>query len=140
MKDYDLSSIHEYLLMQEDNYFELVMNFPSAPMPGKYFLHILYHEAAYFGHRLSHVADTFSYNVPIDNMQPIFKFRVLVPDVYKLAEVIFTCLQAYFIEIEPDTHQKYYDDQDKFWDDGIQGLIKTRVSGLLETGNNYLKG
>lgn len=122
--------------MQEDNFFEMVMEFPSQPMPAKFFLKMLYSDAAYFGYCISKIANTFTYNVPIDTFQPIFKFRALVPDIHALAQVIFTTVYEYFIESEPEESNRYLDTMEKFLEDVSEGLIETRVRGLLEVVYN----
>lgn len=132
LKDYDLTSIHEYLILQEDTTFELEMHFWPAAMPQKIFLYVLYIKAAYFGHLLSKVSDTFSHYVPLDTLDPVFKFRVSVQDLFKLAEVIYKMLEGYFGESE--LCEQYNDAEEQYWKKVGEMKIDTPVWGLVEAG------
>ena len=132
LKDYDLKSIHEYLILQEDLTLEMEMRFWPAAMPQKIFLYVLYRKAAYFGHLLSKVSDTFSYYVPLDTLDPVFKFRVRVQDLLKLAEVIYQMLEGYFGESE--LCEQYNEDEAAYWKMVEEMELDTPVWGLVEVG------
>jgi hypothetical protein len=136
---YDLASVHEFLLLQEEDAFEVIMC--NEKNPARFNNDILqgeFHIAAFVGHLISNMCNQFSYKVPSEKGALSFSFQGTEFDLDKLAELIFILVGFYHTDDE-DSFYPFLDDSDKYWDQAWAGEIETPTWGLLRVANKYLK-
>ncbi len=87
---YDSKNMYEYLLVQNDTEFEIII--PREAVEGiddQYMLAIEFIGAAYAGQLLSDISSCFAYYTPSPNKAKPFLFQAIVTNMGKLADTLF---------------------------------------------------
>ena len=138
--NYTLEDFIEYLNLQTDNEFEIVVPRKTF-LKDDYNLYVAmdFRNAAFIGHLLSNVTDSIGYYVPSPLKDEAFHFRVMVSDINKFAK-IFHMIGISLIDtpeyIEPLVafllgSKKYYEETL-----GL-GIHKSKFCGLINIANKY---
>ena len=120
-EDYDFKTIYEYLMMQRETSFEILI--PKENVLDKddqFYVFLDYYLAAYAGEMLSGVGSNFSYYVPSVSQVSNFSFQVDVADVEKLADVLNNIVRGYYDPGDGDEDSSFYERaslfHEKVWD------------------------
>ena len=138
-KNYDRDSLHQYLLLQEELSFEIVMQLHNVPCPeSPYLIHCQFRAASYTGQMLATHSRRFSYNVPSIYTTAIFRFRFITKDIKKLADILFlTICGCYNTGSNIDLWDEYHEGLDIYWDgEGQYGSSKATI-GLTYVADKY---
>ena len=94
---YDAASIHELLLLEETNEFELYFPIHQVALlaPNDY-VGYGYYIAAWAGQVLHDISSSFSYFIPSERDKMTFIFRIETSDLEKLAQIIFLIIDTSF--------------------------------------------
>ena len=134
---YDLEMIHEFLLLQDETHFEIVLCEEKDPARfNNDILHGEFHIASYVGHLISQMSENFSYKVPSEKGELSFSFRGINFDIKKLAALINVLVGFYYTEMEESSLQ-FLDEADDYWDKAWTNQIVTPTWGLLRVAYKY---
>lgn len=137
---YDSKSMYEYLLVQNDTEFEIII--PREAIEGiddQYMLAIEFIGAAYAGQLLSEISSCFAYYTPCPNKAKPFLFQAIVTDMGKLADMLFYISHSFN---DPDGGEPFLDFQIKsadFLNNAFDENIQCKTWGLLHIANNFLQ-
>jgi hypothetical protein len=139
-QNYDSKSMYEYLLVQNDTEFEIII--PREAVEGideQYMLAIEFIGAAYAGHLLSEISNCFAYYTPCPNQTKPFLFQAIITDIGKLADTLYFISQGF---IDTDGGETFLDFQIKsaeFLNDAFEDKVKCDTLGLLHIANIFLQ-
>ena len=135
---YTQDSLHEFLVLQEEHFFEIVLPLGYHPTPDDPFcIRCQYMVAGYMGELLSAISKRFSYHVPCVHSFPSFRFRVKVLDMELLAEVLFMTINGCYLRNE--VNEKFHENMDVYWQRVAQNKFDPAAWGLLYICNKYLR-
>jgi hypothetical protein len=97
-----------------------------------------YHHAAFIGHKLFQIAETFAYYVPSVKTKTPFFFEVLVKDPEKLADVLYFIITGLY-ENDQDITLQFHEEATKHFIDAFEhNDFEPACFGLLELAHRYL--
>ncbi len=98
---YDSKSLYEFLMLQNQTAFKIKI--PKIYVPGDDNFQVFweYHQAAYVGHLLSAISESFAYNVPAPSKLQPFIFEIEIKDVEVFADQLSIIIIA-FDDLAPD--------------------------------------
>ena len=135
--DYDRDALFEYLSLQEQHNFRLVMSKKSlAHKDENYIIYWNYYLAAFVGQKLYDLSSRFEYFVPSEHAPLDFIFLFETKDIAKLSEVISEIINGCYHDNEAYT--KFHNEGSKFYDAAISGKIRSATFGLLRVADKYL--
>jgi len=139
-QDYDAKSMYEYLLVQNDTEFEIII--PREAVEGtddQYVLATEFIGAAYAGQLLSEISSCFAYYTPCPNKAKPFLYQTIINDMGKLADALYYISLGFNDPgcIEPflDFHVK----SAEFLNDAFDEKVECKTWGLLHIANNFLE-
>ena len=135
---YDAASIHELLLLEETNKFEV--HYPIHEVAEKVPNHDVgyaYYMAAWAGQVLSDISFSFSYFIPSEIEIMTFIFNIETSDLKKLAEIIFVIIDNTFNGNEID--EQFEVNGRKFYDGAFDFGAPVATYGLLSLAMKYLE-
>jgi hypothetical protein len=97
-----------------------------------------YHLAAYAGHKLVEVADSFAYYVPSIYKTGYFKFEVEISDLQKFATILFPIISAYNKFGTDDEIINFQIAASEFFINAYEEEIEPYTWGLLFIANQFL--
>jgi len=137
-QDFDNKSIYEYLLHQQDTVFKIsVFRDAIAKKDDDYDVFNEYLMAAYFGHCIADIADSFAYYVPEPATRNPFWFKATITDMEKLADYIYQLIQG-MSDDDNETFINFHTSCADFLDQSFYEEIDCNTFGLLYIANRYL--
>lgn len=139
-QDYDTKSMYEYLLVQNDTEFEIII--PREAVEGiddQYILAVDFIGAAYAGQLLSEISSCFAYYTPCPNKAKPFLFQAIITDMGKLVDTLYYISQGFN---DPDGDETFLDFQVKsaeFLNNAFEEKVECKTWGLLHIANKFLE-
>lgn len=139
-QDYDSKNLYEYLLVQNETEFEIII--PREAVEGiddNYMLAIEFIGAAYAGQLLSEISSCFAYYTPCPNKAKPFLFQAIVSDIEKMADTLNYVSQGFN---DPDGGEPFLDFQVKaadFLNDAFEEKLECKTWGQLHIANKFLE-
>lgn len=131
--DYDRDSIHEFLLIQDDTFFEIGVIMDHLPSADSNDVFAFYSMAGYIGQLLKQISKNFSYSVPGLTAIPDFRFRVRITDMAVLRDFVYHTATGLYCH--NNSYTPFYEERDKFWSAMCAYDVKPAAWGLLQIAN-----
>lgn len=136
--DYDEKALHEYLSLQNETVFHIIISKKSiAHRDENFVVYWQYYFAAWSGQQLSEIASSFAYFVPSEYLESNFRFEITVDNMLKLSEVLFLIINGNYQPNE--AYHKFHDEGTIFFENAYKGTIKVATWGLLNIARKYLE-
>lgn len=136
--DYDQPALHEYLLLQNETSFHIILLKSSvAHQQDDTIIYWQYYFAAWSGQKLSQIASSFAYHVPSEFKESKFTFEIITENMEKLAEVLFLIINGHYHPNE--LYNRFHDEGTIFVESAFKGTIKVATWGLLNIARKYYK-
>ncbi|MEO7264429.1 MAG: hypothetical protein ABIW38_05920 [Ferruginibacter sp.] len=137
---YESKAIYEFLLLQNDTEFELVIpREATLNSADEELVMFEYLNAAYIGQQLSLIADSFGYHVPTPHKKAPFNFQIQINDMEKLADTLYPIIQGFnYNAVEPDEFLQFQDNACDFINDAFTEDYVCNTWGLLYIANQML--
>ena len=128
-------SLYEWLFEQNETTFQITI--PRKAIVGTFDNYAIFEEyllAAYAGHRLSIIAESFAYHVPAINSTQPFVFEATITEKGKLAEVLFIIIQSINEKIPSEIFLSFHSLAADFLSNVINDEVECNTWGLLWIG------
>lgn len=137
LKNYNAKLILEYLSVQQEKAFEIIIPHDQVDPDDKNFsIFWQYHTAAYAGQQLFNVSESFAYYVPCPKKQNSFRFELEVSDIKRLATALAFIITGYYEN--NITMLRFNEEAAKYLNDAFNSKTDSDTWGLLYIANNYL--
>lgn len=139
-KAYDSKAIYEFLLLQNETEFEILI--PREAVQGindKYELLTEFLSAAYAGQVLSEIATCFAYHVPYPNKAVPFCFQVVIMETEKFSDALYFIMQGFNDLDGSDDFVNFHIKSADFLNDAYENKIECSTWGLMHIANNFLQ-
>jgi hypothetical protein len=139
-KSYDSKSIYEFLLLQNETEFEIII--PREAVEGindQYELVTEFLSAAYAGHLLNAIATCFAYYTPCPNKTAPFYFQGVIADMEKLTDTLYCIIQGFNDPDGGDVFLNFHVSATDFLNDVYEEKIQCSTWGLVHIANNFLQ-
>ena len=131
---YNRAAIKEFLLIHEENWFEISMLlYPSPPAGNKDLICSIYTMAGYVGQLLQGISNSFAYSVPGVEAMPWFTFQVKIFDMAELSNILYMTIQG--IHTNGELFEQFHQQETIFWEGLCANEIKPAAWGLLHIAN-----
>ena len=133
-------SLYEWLFEQNETEFQITIpRNVSVDKADNYAVFEEYLLAAYVGHRLSEIAQSFAYYVPDANNTQPFVFEATVTDKGKMAEVLFIIIQSINDKIPTEVFLSFHNLAADLLSNVINDEVECNTWGLLWLAKHYLQ-
>ena len=133
-------SLYEWLFVQNETTFQIII--PRLDITAKTDNYAVFEEyllAAYAGHRLSEIAQSFAYHVPaVSSTQP-FVFEVTITEKGKMAEVLFIIIQSINDKIPSEIFLSFHSLAADYITNVLNDEVECNTWGLLSIAKQYLQ-
>ena len=136
--NYNSKSLYEYLFLQREKVFEITIP-RKAIKKDSYDIFSEYLSAAYAGQRLSEIADSFAYYVPDVNSNRPFIFEVTIPEIGKMAEILYLIIQTINGTTGSERFLSFHSLAADFLTNASNNWIECHTWGLLQIANRFFK-
>jgi len=138
-RDYDSKNLYEYLLVQNEKEFEIIIPREAVEGIDDYFiLAIDFIGAAYAGQLLSEISSCFAYYTPCPNKTKPFLFQAIVTDMGKLADTLYYISQGFNDPDGGDPFLKFQVKAADFLNNAFDEKVECNTWGLLHIANKFL--
>jgi hypothetical protein len=137
---YDCKSIYEYLLLQNETEFEIII--PREFVEGisnQYELVTEFLSAAYAGQLLSKITSCFAYYTPCPNKTAPFLFQVVITDIEKFADTLHVIIQGFNDCDGGEFFLHFHTNAADFLNNSFEEKVDCKTWGLLHIANKFLQ-
>lgn len=133
-------SLYEWLLDENETAFQITI--PRKAITVKIHNYAIFEEyllAAFAGHWVSLIAESFSYNVPAIHSNQSFVFEVTVMDKGKMAEILFIIIQTINEKLPSEIFFSFHSLAADFLSNVLNDEMECNTWGLLWVAYKYLQ-
>jgi hypothetical protein len=135
---YDSKSLYAYIMMQSEQEYRIIMHKETDATSDRFDILWEYHHAAFVGHKLFEIAETFAYYVPSVKTKTPFFFEVLIADPERLVDILFFFITGLYENDQDITIQFHEQATNHFIHAFEEEEMQPACFGLLEIAHRYL--
>ncbi|MEP7110254.1 MAG: hypothetical protein ABI760_19820 [Ferruginibacter sp.] len=137
---YNQKDIYKFLMLENQTVFEIIIPKSGVTRKKDHFkVHWDYTLAAFAGHKLNEIADSFGYSVPPVFRKHPFKFDVEIRDMEKFTDLLYTIIKVFHNNYDrADAFDSFYNEGSEFFAESFKERYRLPTCGLIFIAHRHL--